>query len=186
MLYLIVACEIGFWIILLTGLVVRYVLRRRRAGAIVLACVPLVDLILLIATIVHLRSGAPAGHADGLAAVYLGVSVAFGRQLIGWTDARFAHRFAGGPPPPRPPRTGAAHARRERAGWYRHLLAYAIGCALLLGGAALVGHEESAVLLLNWIPKWGIIIIIDFIWSFSYTIWPRVSSANAGSRSDTE
>lgn len=173
MLYAIVACEIGFWVVLLAGLAVRYPLQRPDAGAVLLACVPLVDLVLLVVTILHLRSGAEAQWADGLAAVYLGVSVAYGRQMLRWADARFAHRFAGGPPPPRPPKRGPAHARRERQGWYRHALAFVIGCALLLGGVVLVGDVARSQQLLAWIPRWGLVLVIDFVWSFSYTLWPR-------------
>jgi hypothetical protein len=172
-LYVIVACEIGFWVVLLAGLAVRYRLGLRRAGAVVLACVPLVDLVLLVATVIHLRTGATAQFADGLAAVYLGVSVAYGHQMMSWADARFAHRFAGGSPPVRPPRTGPAHARRERRGWYRHVLAFTIGCALILGGVALVGDASQAQGLLSWIPRWALVLVIDFVWSFSYTFWPR-------------
>jgi hypothetical protein len=177
-LYVIVACEVGFWVLLLAGLAVRYLLRMRRAGAVVLTCVPLVDLALLIATVAHLRSGAPAQLADGLAAVYLGVSVAYGQQILRWTDARFAYRFAGGPPPVRPPKTGPEHARRERHGWYRHLLAFGIGCVLILGGVALVGDASRAQALLGWIPRWAFVLVIDFMWSFSYTVWPRRVSPN--------
>jgi hypothetical protein len=172
----IVACEVGFWVVLLAGLSVRYLLGWRRSGAVLLAATPLVDLALLIFTVIHLRSGAAAQAADGLAAVYLGVSIAFGRRMLRWADARFVHRFAGGPPPPRPPRGGPEHARRERSGWYLHLLAFAIGSALLLGGAALVEADQSGALL-SWIPRWGLVLAIDFVWSFSYTIWPRRQSA---------
>ncbi len=79
-----------------------------------LVCVPLIDLILLFATILHLRSGVTADETDGLAAAYIGVSVAFGPSMIRWADARFAHRFAGGPPVQRPPKRGGA---RARCGW---------------------------------------------------------------------
>src|SRR5262249_42206583 len=26
---------------------------------------------------------------------------------------------------------------------------------------------------LSWIPRWGVVLVIDFLWSFSYTFWPR-------------
>jgi hypothetical protein len=169
----IVVCEISFWLVLLAGLTLRYLLGHRTTGAVVLAAVPLVDVALLAFTVVHLRSGAAAGLADGLAAVYIGVSVGFGRSMIRWADARFAHRFAGGPPPPRPPRTGPAHARWERRQWYRHVLAFAVGAALLVGGAVLVGDAGRAGALLAWLPRWALVLIIDGLWSLSYTIWPR-------------
>jgi hypothetical protein len=177
MLAAIVACEVGFWVVLLSGLSVRYLIGLRRTGAVLLAATPLVDLALLVFTVIHLRSGAEAQAADGLAAVYLGVSIAFGHRMLRWADSRFAHRFAGGPPPARPPKSGPEHARRQRGLWYLHLLAFAIGSALLLGGVALVGDGARAEALLSWIPRWGVVLAVDFVWSFSYTLWPRRQSA---------
>lgn len=177
MLAAILACEVGFWVVLLSGLSVRYLIGLRRTGAVLLAATPLVDVALLVFTVIHLRSGAEAQAADGLAAVYLGVSIAFGHRVLRWADARFAHRFAGGARPSRPPTGGPEHARRQRGLWYLHLLAFAIGCALLLGGAALVGDADRAAPLLSWIPRWGVVLAVDFVWSFSYTLWPRRQSA---------
>src|SRR5262245_37285979 len=105
---LILACEVGFWILLVSGLAARYLWRRRRLSTVLLAAVPLVDLVLLAATVVDLQRGATAGFAHGLAAAYIGFSVAFGPSMIRWADERFAHRFAGGAPPWRPPRGGPA------------------------------------------------------------------------------
>jgi hypothetical protein len=110
---LIVACEIAFWVVLAGGLVARYGLGRRRLGAVLLACVPLVDVVLLGAAMLDLRRGASADAAHGLAAAYLGFSVAFGPSLVRWADARFAHRFAGGPAPSRPSRYGRERTRHE-------------------------------------------------------------------------
>jgi hypothetical protein len=83
----------------------------------------------------------------------------------------------------KPPKAGSAHARRERRLWYRHLLAFAVGSALLLAGARFVGGQPGPLLtwftggqtgqLLSWIPRWGVVLVIDFLWSFSYTFWPR-------------
>ncbi len=73
---IIVACEVGFWLVLLAGLAARYGLRRPRLGGALLVYVPLVDLVLLVASVLDLRHGGQAGLAHGLAAVYVGVSVA--------------------------------------------------------------------------------------------------------------
>lgn len=62
---------------------------------------------------IDLRGGATAGFAHGLAAAYIGFSLAFGHSLIRWADVRFAHRFADGPPPPEPARYGRERAVRE-------------------------------------------------------------------------
>ncbi len=118
---LIVAAEVAFWLTLLAGLVTRYLLRRPRLGMALLVATPLIDLALLAATTIDLRRGGEAALAHALAAVYIGVSVAWGQRMISWADARFAHRFAGGPPPERPPRTGPEHAAHQRREWLRHL-----------------------------------------------------------------
>lgn len=175
--YLIVAAEISFWALLLAGLVARYVFRRRRLGLVLLAMTPLVDVVLLTATFVDLRGGATATAWHALAAIYLGVSVAFGHRMIRWADQRFAHRFAGGPAPTGPPRAGAAHARHERQGWYLHVLAFVIGATLLAGGVLLVGDADRTAVLSSRIQWWAVVLAIDFVWSFSYTLWPRRGAA---------
>jgi hypothetical protein len=61
--------------------------------------------------------------------------------------------------------------------WCRHLLAFAIGTVLLVAGAALVGDPSGP--LLAWIPRWAVVLSIDFLWSFSYTFWPRRPKTSA-------
>ena len=58
-----------------------------------------------------------------------------------------------------------------------------VGAVLLLAGAAFVGGQPGPLrtwfsdgqtgVLLSWIPRWGVVLAIDFLWSFSYTFWPR-------------
>ena len=174
----IVACEVGFWAVLMAGLAARYGLRMPHLGGAFLVCVPLVDAVLLVATVLHLRGGGQAGAAHGLAAVYLGVSVAWGHSMVRWADARFAHRFAGGPPPSRPPSGGAEHARYERGQWARHLLAWAVGCALLLGGVVFVGDPDRSGALSGIALGWTLVLAVDFFWAMSYTLWPRKESGS--------
>jgi hypothetical protein len=52
-------------------------------------------MLLLAATDFDLRSGSVATFAMGLAAAYLGFTIAFGGVTIDWADAVFARRFAG-------------------------------------------------------------------------------------------
>lgn len=174
---LIVAGEVAFWLFVLGGLASRYLLGLPRLGVALLLMTPLVDLVLIVATVVDLRNGATANIFHGLAAIYVGVSIAFGHRMIRWADERFAHSFAGGPPPERPPKYGPEHARRERAGWYRHLLAWAIGSALLFGMVFLVGDPARTESLSARAALWALILAIDFLWSFSYTLWPRKAKA---------
>jgi hypothetical protein len=173
----IIACEVGFWVVLAAGLITRYGLRQPGLGAVLLALVPLVDLALLLFSVLDLRRGGQASTGHGLAAVYLGVTVAYGHQIIRWADGWFAHRFAGAPRPAGPPKRGPAHARRERAQWLRHLLAWAIGSLLLLGGIAYVGDLERTQALVGIASTWTLVLAIDFFISFSYTLFPRRESA---------
>lgn len=174
MLYaVIIACEILFWVAVLSGLTARYLLRRPRLGAALLVCAPLVDLVLLAATVLDLRAGGEATLAHALAAVYIGVSVGFGHSMVRWADVRFAHRFAGGPAPESKPRVGRAHAAHERQGALRHLLAYAVGAGLLGVGILLVGDADRTQALLDVLRLWSIIAAADVVYSLSYTIRPR-------------
>jgi hypothetical protein len=172
LLLLIIACEICFWVFLLLGLAARYLFRWRRFSATLLLCVPLIDLVLFFATILHLHSGVTADQTDGLAAAYLGVSVAFGKSMIRRADARFAQRWAFGPPVPRPPRYGRARARYEWQEFRKAVLAWASSCALLLGGIVLVGDLGRAAALLGWIALLTLILLIWLMWPVSYTLWP--------------
>lgn len=169
----IIACEIGFWLFVLAGLAARYLLRWKKLGAFLLICTPLIDLALLIAAAYDLRGGAEATMAHGIAAVYIGVSVAFGHRMIKWADERFAYRFAGGPAPAGKPKNGKAHARHERIAWLYHLLAFAIGSAILYGMIAMTGEAARTEALLGTMRLWSLILGIDFLISFSYTLWPR-------------
>jgi hypothetical protein len=180
---LIVVAEIAFWLILLAGLFTRYGLRRPRLGLALLVATPFVDLVLLAATTIDLRRGGEAALPHALAAVYIGVSVAWGHRMVAWADSRFAHRFAGGPPPERPPRTGRQHAARERREWLRHLAAWTTGTALLGLGVLLVGDLDRTRALVNVAALWTLVLAIDFLISFSYTLWPRQPSAARGGSS---
>ncbi|HYN94067.1 MAG TPA: hypothetical protein VES42_09500 [Pilimelia sp.] len=178
LLVVIVACEVGFWVMLAAGLFARYVLRRRRLGAALLVSVPLLDLILLAATVLDLRAGATANVTHGLAAAYLGFSVAFGHSMIRWADQRFAHRFAGGPPPWRPPKGGRARVRHEWREFGKVGVAWGISCALLGAAVLAVGDPARTAELSAWIVRLSVVLVIWFVagplWA---TVFPRRSAA---------
>jgi hypothetical protein len=173
----IVAAEVGFWVLLAAGLGARYLLRRPRLGAGLLIAVPLVDVFLLAVTVVDLRGGATAGGAHGLAAVYIGVSVAFGHRMVRWADARVAHRFAGGPPPPARPKHGRARTLHEWREFGKAALAWAIATGLLLAAILIVGDAARTEALQWWIVRLTAVLAIWSLWPITYTIWPAKPKA---------
>nr|WP_238350844.1 2TM domain-containing protein [Kribbella shirazensis] len=177
MLAVIAACEIGFWVLLAAGLVTRYLLRRPKAGLFLLAAVPLVDVVMLVASVLDIHRGAEPGFKHSLAAIFIGVSVGFGHQSLHWADKWAAHYLAGAPRPVKPPKKGPERARRERAGWYRHLLAYVVGVGIMLGLGLLSGRGYDAVLGPAW--TWTIVLVIDAVVSFSYSFEGAEPEENA-------
>jgi hypothetical protein len=172
----IAACEIGFWVILGAGLVARYLLRMRRLGGVLLLCVPLVDVVLLVATVIDLRRGVEANFTHGLAAAYIGFSIAFGHSLVRWADQRFAHRFAGGPPPWKPPKGGWARARYEWREWFKGVAGWAVACGLLAGGIVLVDDRGRTEELNAWIWRLTVALVV---WLIVFPLWATLFPARA-------
>ena len=89
--WMIIAAEIGFWVVIIAGLVTRYIFNKKRLGLFFLALTPVIDLILLLVTAADLYNGATATQVHAIAAIYLGVSIAFGKSMIRWADERFLY-----------------------------------------------------------------------------------------------
>jgi hypothetical protein len=173
------ACEVGFWVLLTAGLAARYLLRARRLSTVLLLLVPVLDVALVSASLVDVAAGSPPGLTHGLAAVYLGGTVAFGHSMIRWADARFAHRFAGGPPPPRPPRYGAAKVAYEWREWGKMALAWAIALGVMLVVATVADAGVPAPLDWSTDPMWSWgarlapVVLIWFVgWPLRTTLFP--------------
>ncbi len=172
MLYaLIVACEIAFWIALLSGLACRYLLRWSRLSWFLILCVPLIDVVLLVLTVLDLRRGINATFAHGLAAAYVGFTVAFGPIMICWTDQRFAYRFGGGPPPAKPPSCGWPSVLYELKLWIRCLVAVCIIYVLLFAVIAFIDQPDKTQALEAWflIP-----LAAAFFWFIFGPFWSLV------------
>jgi hypothetical protein len=167
LLAVIAACEIGFWVLLAAGLATRYLFRLPKAGMVLLAGVPLVDVVMLVASVIDIQRGGEPSFKHSLAAIFIGVSVGFGHQTLKWADKWAAHYLAGAPRPVKPPKRGPERARRERAGWFRHLLAYCVAVGIMAGLGVLSGEGYDAALGPAW--TWTIVLVIDAIVSFSYS-----------------
>ncbi|MBA4603114.1 hypothetical protein [Thermoactinomyces mirandus] len=171
--WLIIGCEIAFWVFVLAGLTARYIFKQKKLGLLLLICTPIVDLILLVATVIDIRNGAIATTVHGLSAIYIGVSVAFGHQMIKWADEHFAYRFGYGEKPVKIKKYGKEHARQEREGWYRHLLSWLIGGGILTGIILYINNSTQTEALLHTLRIWSIVLAVDFMISFSYTLFPK-------------
>lgn len=175
---LIAACEVGFWVLLGAGLVARYLLRLRRASTVVLLCVPVLDVVLVSASLVDVATGSPPSFTHGLAAAYLGFTVAFGHATIRWVDVRFAHRFAGGPAPVKPPKYGVERVIREWREWGKMALASMVAAVVVLVTALVAGTgipapgAWAADPLWNWPLRLG---VITAIWFAAGPLWVTIA-----------
>ncbi|MEG7333993.1 hypothetical protein [Bacillus sp. 0102A] len=180
--WMIVFCEIAFWVVIVLGLAARYLFKQHRLGLLFLALTPVIDLILLAATGVDLYRGATATAAHGIAAVYIGISIAFGKQMIQWADERFQYYVAKQGSKPLK-RYGMDHAKHYAKGWIRHVLAYLIGAGLLGGMIYFINDTARTEALSGILKIWTVVISIDFLFTASYFIWPKKEKASANLRS---
>ena len=162
----IVACEIAFWVFLVAGLAIRYLLGRPRLSRYVLLGSPLADLGLLVLSAVDLGRGATATQAHALAAAYISFTVVFGHSVIRWADARFAHRFAGGPPPAKVPQS--ERVRHEWREFGKAVLAGAVTSGLIGLAVVTVGDAERTQALVGFEQHLGVVLAI---WLLAGPMW---------------
>nr|WP_202493661.1 hypothetical protein [Streptomyces sp. SID7813] len=174
---MIIACEVGFWVLLALGLGARYLLKWRRTGVVLLLCEPVLELVLFAVTAWDLKNGAEPGWEHGLAALYIGYTVAYGHYTIRWLDGHAAHRLGGAPPPVKPPRYGRARAAHEGRLWLRTLLGAAVACALLQGAVWYVGDDGDVSSLRAF--QWAAIRVLGIhgAVALGYLIWPKKAPA---------
>lgn len=170
LLWLIIFCEIGFWVLLVGGLLARYVLKWPRMSTALLVSTPVADLVLLIATAVDLSlNSATATFAHGLAAYYIGFTVAFGTVTMRWADSWFAYGFASGPRPSIPS-GGWALIRYDLQLFGRAVIACAIAGALLTAAIYFVNDAERTESLASWQRSLFGTVIIWFLVGPLYSI----------------
>jgi len=177
---LILGCEVGLWVLLGLGLVARYPLRMRTLSTLLLAAIPLLDVVLVVAVALDLLGGAEPRPVHGLAAVYLGFSVAFGPSTVRWADVRFAHRFAGGPPPVKPAKGTPERVAALWREWGRVVVAATIASTVLGVLVLFVATPEQSGQLSWWIGRlWAVV----GIWLVAGPLWESGSqTATAGRR----
>jgi len=155
----IIAAELAFWLLLAAGLTARYGLGRRRLSTVLLASVPLADVVLLAVTAAHLAGGAQAEGTHGLAALYLGFSVVFGPSVVAAADRRVGRS------------TVPAPVVSHWQWWIRAVLASALAAAVL---AVLVALADDPDPLLRWFAQLG---AIPTIWLLFGPLWTEAARA---------
>ena len=170
LLTLVIGSEVGFFVLLLAGLVVRYLMKMPRTGAVLLALSPLGYVVVLIAGAIDLARGGAADIAHVFGAIVIGIVAVSGRHHLhamdGWVRRKLAKE-------PKPQLTGQEHARKQRTDFYRRTGEWAVVVALLAGGYALTGLDLTrGGQLLGGIGFWTVVLVVDFFWSFSYTAFP--------------
>lgn len=160
MVYAIVACEIGFWVLVALGLLARYPLGMPRLGLVLLALTPAVDVALLVFTVVDLRSGGQPGLAHGLAALYLGFSVVFGKRAIAWADRMYRRKVRG--EDVAEPDAGSK-ACKEWVDFGGAIVAAGIAAAVLELCVVIAGGGPEAQALCEWYSRLGLVLAIWFV-----------------------
>jgi hypothetical protein len=181
----IAACEVGFWLLLVIGLLTRYVLRRRRASTVILLGVPLLDLVLVGASLLDVAQGAEPGPTHGLAALYLGFTLAFGHATIRAVDVRFAHRFAGGPVPVKPVRNGREKLAHEWREWGKAALMAGVTLAVsaLIALVARLPLPAGPALLDDPFWTWAVTAaVVAAIWFVAGPLWVSFGQVTRGAR----
>ncbi|AHH95063.1 hypothetical protein GCM10010174_56710 [Kutzneria viridogrisea] len=175
LLTLVIAAEVGFAVFLIAGLLVRYLLKRPKLGGVLLALSPAGYVVVLGVGAVDLARGGTAELAHTIGAILLGIALVSGRHHLHSLDAWVQRKLAKQPKPPLVP---AEHAARQRRGWGRRFVEWVVTIALLGGGYLLTGMDAArGAALLNGMAFWTVVLVIDFLISFSYTIWPKAARA---------
>ncbi|MEU8433027.1 hypothetical protein AB0F18_08935 [Streptomyces sp. NPDC029216] len=186
---LIIACEVGFWVLLAGGLALRYLAGMPRLGAAVLLCEPLLELALLVVSFADLKNGGEPSWRHGLAAFYIGYTVGYGHYTVKWLDRHAAHRLAGGPKPPGT-KYGKARAVHEWKLWTRTLAAAVVALGLLQAGIWYAGDAADTSGLQAWQFAALRVLGIQALIAATYSIWPRKApagaQADAGADEDAE
>jgi hypothetical protein len=171
LLSLIILCEVAFWVLLLSGLLARYLLNRPRVSTVLLVATPVVDVILLIATTTDLTwNAATATFAHGLAAAYIGFTIAFGKETIRWADSWFAYRFTSSPRPKGIPAGGWELVRYDFKLFGRAVVACLIAGVLIAAAIYVVDDPERTEELLKWPRYLTFTVIIWFLTGPIYSL----------------
>ena len=174
----IIGAEIAFWIFVIGGFSLRYIARATRPSTVVLSLVPLVDLVLVLLVSADLLLGGDPTRAHAFAALYLGITVAFGKPIIRRMDQWFRYRFDGGRKPPKPAKGSRAEVRDLWVEWFRLLCGFLIATSCILAMIAFEGWWiPSSFAEASEDPFWSTVLLMGLV----AVIWFLAGPGFAGS-----
>lgn len=181
-----VGAEVSFWVLSGAFLLLRYLFDLGRASVVVLALIILDNLFIAgLGVLDYLRTGEFATYQlIALAIIVYGLT--FGKQDFKRLDRymkRKVMRWKGEATSPSEPQPRAAprkKAANERRRFYGHLVIFVVGQAILIA----IGESWLAAQLAGGVPEepsalmgagriWAVVLAVDAIWSFSYTLFPK-------------
>ncbi|MEQ6356027.1 hypothetical protein ABNX05_15465 [Lysinibacillus sp. M3] len=89
-----------------------------------------------------LKAGTPASISHGIAAIYISVSIAFGKTMITWADEKFQKWFLKSGQK-NEPLTGVKKGKHEMKMLSQHIGAFIIGVGLLYAKSLFVGSNSD-------------------------------------------
>ncbi|MBB6097286.1 hypothetical protein HNR42_000700 [Deinobacterium chartae] len=169
-----------FWLMLLAALISRYWFGLHRLSLVFVGAFVLNDLgLLLLAYLDYRETGEFSTYQIVMLAIVL-YALTLGKgdfnKLDAWakrTVARLKGQAA--PTDTAAPRrlSGREHARAERQGFIKHLAVFAVVQGLLWIAVGVLPDSELLLNLKRAAAIWTVLLVVDFIISFSYTLFPR-------------
>lgn len=177
---ILIATEIMFWILASLALLLRYWFRMKKASFAVFIILIISQLAVLCIGILDYMIGGTLSQFHIVIIILLLYGLIFGKSdfqnLDRWIQRKVA-QMKGEPIPdfseaPQKHLYGKEHAKAERKRFYKHLLIFVIAhiCFAIIGA---VVNPNLAKPIADISNIWFKILIIDFLWSFSYTIFPK-------------
>lgn len=174
----IIGAEIAFWVFVISGFSLRYIFRATSPSTVVLALVPLVDLVLVLLVSADLILGGEPTRAHAFAAIYLGITIAFGKPIIRRTDQWFRYRFDHGPRPAKPAKGSRAEVRALWVEWFRLLCGFVIATSCILAMITFDGWWiPSSFAEASEDPLWSTVVLMGMV----AVVWFLAGPAFAGS-----
>jgi len=199
---IVIVAEILFFVLFGAFFIMKYWFNKPRIGYVFIVLLILNELFIALIAIYDYVETGKVSSFQVITVLFFIYLISLGKKDFLQLERFFKRKIAiwkGEPVPELPHKEihkqeqyGKMHAKEERKGWYSHLLIFIIAQLIFINMSGFAGWQEFSLNRLkntfqiyedNKINHansvWGIILIIDFIWSFSYTIWPKKKKSSS-------